>query len=589
MYRARMHDLVIRGGTIVDGTGGPTRSADLAIHDGRIVAIGADLGSAHRTIDAGGALVTPGFVDVHSHYDGQASWDEEMTPSSIHGATTVTMGSCGIGFAPCHVGDRDRLIALMEGVEDIPGTALAEGMTWGWETFPEYMDVLDRRRHTIDLACHVPHDAVRVFAMGERALAGEPANDEELARMAAIVREAVIAGAVGFSTGRTDNHRGKDGRTTPGADASARELEAIARGLTGLDHGVLQAVSDFDMFVSPERFDPEFDLLEDMVKVSGRPLSISLLQRVGATEQWRKVLGRIERANAAGRSIRAQVATRGIGVILGLEATFHPFIGFPSYKALAHLPLAERVRELARPEVKARILSEKSDKVAGDGSAVPPLVDKLLEAFDMVAMSLFRLADRPDYEPKREASLFGEAMRAGKKSLEVAYDALLEDEGQQLLYFPIYNYASGTLAEVGEMLRHPHSILGLGDGGAHVGTICDVSFSTFLLSHWVRDKGALSIEAAIHKLSGEPAAWLGFGDRGVLQVGRRADVNVIDLPNLALHRPELLRDLPAGGKRFLQRATGYRATLVRGVLIADDGKLTAARPGRLARPSAARD
>ena len=582
-----MHDLVIRGGTVVDGTGGPARVADVAISDGLVVAIGADVGAGRRTLDADGALVTPGFVDVHSHYDGQASWDEEMTPSSIHGATTVAMGSCGVGFAPCRLEDRERLVALMEGVEDIPGTALSEGMTWGWETFPEYLDVIDRRRHTIDIAGHVPHDAVRVFAMGERALAGDIADDEELARMAAIVRTAIEAGAVGFSTGRTDNHRGRDGRPTPAADVSARELDAIARGMAGLDRGVLQAVSDFDMFVSPDRFDPEFDLLEDMAKISGRPLSISLLQRVGATDQWRRVLGRIERANAAGTPIRAQVATRGIGVILGLEATFHPFIGFPSYKALAHLPLAERVRELARPEVKARILAEKSDKVAGDGSAVPPLVDKLLEAFDLVAMSLFRLADRPDYEPKREASLFGEAMRAKRKALDVTYDALLEDDGRQLLYFPIYNYASGSLAEVGEMLRHPHAILGLGDGGAHVGTICDVSFSTFLLSHWVRERGALTVEAAIHKLSGEPAAWLGLGDRGLLRPGRRADVNVIDLPALALHRPELLRDLPAGGKRFLQRATGYRATLVRGEVIAEDGKVTAARPGRIARPTAA--
>ena len=582
-----MHDLVIRGGTVIDGTGAAGFTADVAIDGGTIVAIGADVGSGRATIDAGGALVTPGFVDVHSHYDGQASWDDQMLPSPLHGATTVAMGSCGVGFAPCRVADRDRLVALMEGVEDIPGTALAEGMTWGWETFPEYMDVLDRRAHTIDIACHVPHDAVRVFAMGERALAGEAATDDELAQMAAIVRAAIEAGAIGFSTGRTDNHRARDGRPTPAADVGARELDAIARGMAGLPHGVLQAVSDFDMFVSPDRFDPEFDLLEDMARVSGRPLSISLLQRVGATDQWRRVLGRIERANAAGIPVRAQVATRGIGVILGLEATFHPFIGFPSYKALAHLPLAERVRELARPEVKARILSEKSDKVAGDGSAVPPLVDKLLEAFDLISMSMFRLADRPDYEPKREASLFGEAMRSKRRPLEVTYDALLEDDGKQLLYFPIYNYASGSLNEVGEMLRHPQAILGLGDGGAHVGTICDVSFSTFLLSHWARDRGALSVEAAIHKLSGEPAAWLGLGDRGVLRAGRRADVNIIDLPALALHRPELHRDLPAGGKRFLQRASGYRATLVRGEIICDDGRITAARPGRIARPSAA--
>ena len=578
-----MDDLLIRGGTVIDGTGGPARRADVAIKDGRIVSIGENLGSARTTIDAGGALVTPGFVDIHSHYDGQASWDEELAPSSIHGATTVAMGSCGVGFAPCRTADRDRLIALMEGVEDIPGSALAEGMSWGWETFAEYMAVLDAKPHTIDLACHVPHDAVRVFVMGERALAGEAATEDECTAMGALVRDAIAAGAIGFSTGRTDNHRNADGRTTPAADASARELDAIARALSGTDRGVLQAVSDFDMFVSPERFDPEFDLLESMARTSGRPLSISLLQRVGATDQWRQILARIERANAAGLSLRAQVATRGIGVLLGLDATFHPFIGFPTYKALAHLPLAERVRELAKPEVRARVLTETSDKVAGDGSAVPPLVDKLLAAFDLVAMSLFRLGDHPDYEPSRATSLFGESMVAGKRPLEVTYDALLEDGGRQLLYFPIYNYASGSLSEVAEMLRHPFAMLGLGDGGAHVGTICDVSFSTYLLTHWVRDRGALSIEAAIHKLAGEPAAWLGLHDRGVLREGLRADINVIDLASLTLERPALVRDLPAGGKRFLQRATGYRSTLVRGEVIADDGRLTAARPGRIAR------
>ena len=579
-----MYDLLLRHGTLIDGTGAPGRRADVAISDGVIVAIGGNLGNAQRVLDAEGAFVTPGFVDIHSHYDGQATWDAELMPSSIHGATTVAMGSCGVGFAPCRAADRARLIALMEGVEDIPGTALAEGLRWEWETFGDYMAALDRWPHSIDLACHVPHDAVRVFVMGERALAGETATEAEIAAMGTLVRQAIEGGAVGFSTGRSDNHRNADGRPTPAADASARELDGIARALTGIDRGVLQAVSDFDMFVSPDRFDPEFDLLEDMARISGRPLSISLLQRVGATEQWKKILGRIERANTAGHMLRAQVATRGIGVLLGLDATFHPFIGFPTYKALAHLPLAERVRELAKPEVKAKILGETSDKIAGDGSAVPPLVDKLLAAFDMVAMSLFRLAERPDYEPARAASLFGEAMRAGKKALEVTYDALLEDRGHQLLYFPIYNYAAGSLAEVGEMLRHPHALLGLGDGGAHVGTICDASFSTFFLTHWVRDRGAFTIEQAIHKLTGEPAAWLGLRDRGVIREGLRADLDVIDLQALALERPQLVRDLPAGGKRFLQRATGYRATLCRGEVIAENGVVTDARPGRIARP-----
>jgi N-acyl-D-aspartate/D-glutamate deacylase len=506
-------------------------------------------------------------------------------PSSLHGATTVAMGSCGVGFAPCRAADRERLIALMEGVEDIPGTALAEGVTWGWETFPEYMDALDRRRHAIDVACHVPHDAVRVFVMGERALAGEAASDDETRAMGAIVRDAIERGAVGFSTGRSDNHRNNDGRPTPAADAAPGELAAIARALAGLDRGVLQAVSDFDMAASPARSDPEFDLLEEMARISGRPLSISLLQRIGAaTDQWRRILGRIERANDAGLTVRAQVATRGIGVILGLDATFHPFIGFPSYKAVAHLPLAERAAVLARPEVRARLLAEKSDKVAGDGSPVPPLVDQLLAAFDLVAMSLFRLGDQPDYEPQRARSLFGEAMAAKRRPLEVAYDALLEDGGRRLLYFPIYNYASGSLTEVGEMLRHPHAMLGLGDGGAHVGTICDASFSTFLLTHWVRDRGVFSIEEAIRKLTAEPAGWLGLADRGVVREGLRADLAVVDLAGLALQRPELVRDLPAGGKRFLQRASGYRASIVAGEVIAEDGAFTGARPGRLARP-----
>jgi N-acyl-D-aspartate/D-glutamate deacylase len=577
--------LLVRGGTVVDGTGGPVRRADVAVSDGRIVAIGDSLGAAHRTLDADGALVTPGFVELHAHYDGQASWDPQLMPSSVHGATTVAMGSCGVGFAPCRPTDRARLIALMEGVEDIPGTALAEGLTWGWETFPEYLDALDRLPHTVDLACHVPHDAVRLFVMGERALAGEPSTPDEAATMGALVRDAITRGAVGFSTGRTDNHRNADGRPTPAADASAAELAAIGRALRDLPTGVLQAVSDFDMFVSPDRFDPEFDLLEDLSRSSGRPLSISLLQRVGAPDQWRQILTRIERANAAGLTLRAQVATRGIGVLLGLDATFHPFIGFPTYKALAHLPLAERVHQLSRPDVRARLLLETSDPVAGDGSPIPPLVDKLLAAFDLVAMSLFRLGDTPDYEPARSTSLFGEAMRTGKKPLEVAYDALLEDAGHRLLYFPIYNYASGTLAEVGEMLRHPHALLGLGDGGAHVGTICDASFSTFLLTHWVRDRGAIPLETAIHKLTGEPAAWLGLADRGLLRPGLRADLNIIDLPSLSLLRPTLVRDLPAGGKRFLQPARGYRATLVHGQPILENGHLTDARPGRIARPS----
>jgi N-acyl-D-aspartate/D-glutamate deacylase len=569
---------------VIDGTGGAARDADVGIVDGRIAAIGSKLGDAKETIDASGALVTPGFVDIHTHYDGQASWDADLMPSSVLGATTVVMGSCGVGFAPCRAADRDRLVALMEGVEDIPGSALSEGLRWDWETFAEYMAAIDRAPHAIDIGCMVPHDAVRVFVMGERALAGEAATDDEARAMGVIVREAIDRGATGFSTGRTDNHRSRDGRATPAADANAAELRAIASALHGAPRGVLQAVSDFDMFVSHERFDPEFDLLEDLARVSGRPMSISLLQRLGASDQWKRILTRIERANESGVTIKAQCATRGIGVLLGLTATFHPFVGFPSYRAIASLPLDERVRRLRDPELRARILSEKSERIAGDGSAVPPLADQLLANLDFVSMSMFRLGERPDYEPSRQASIYGEAMRAGRPVLEVLYDALLGDEGRELLYFPIYNYASATLAEVGEMLRHPHAMIGLGDGGAHVGTICDASMSTYLLTHWARDRGALGIEAAVAKLTSEPAAWVGYSDRGRIEVGLRADLNVIELDRLALDRPRLVHDLPAGGHRFLQRAEGFRTTLVNGVRIASDGKLTGARPGRVVQP-----
>jgi len=578
-------DLLIKGGLVVDGTGAPPRQADVAVKDGRIVELGHVGGGAARVIDADGALVTPGFVDIHTHYDGQVSWDEELSPSIAHGVTTCVMGNCGVGFAPVRERDHARLIDLMQGVEDIPGSVLAEGIRWGWESFAEYMDALDAQPHAIDFAAQVPHDALRVYAMGERAVAKERATEDDIARMREALREALMAGAVGFSTGRTDNHRDTHGSETPSAEASVAELSGVARAFEGLTHGVLQAVSDFDMFVSPERFDPEFDVLESMAKAAQRPLSISLLQRVGSTEQWRRVLARVEKADARGLPMRVQVAPRGIGVLLGLEATFHPFMGFPSYKAVAHLPLAERVAVLGRPEVKAKMLTEKSEKVAGDGSPIPPLADQLLANLDFVAMSLFRLGERPNYEPNRMDSLYGEAMRRGVPALDVVYDALLENGGQELLYFPIYNYASGSLAEVSEMLHHPLALAGLSDGGAHVGTVCDASFPTFLLTHWARDRaeGRLSIEQAIKMLTSAPAKWMGFHDRGVIAPGKKADLNVIDHARLALHKPELVRDLPMGGRRFVQTSEGYRATVVRGEVVRENGKTQSARPGRLVR------
>jgi N-acyl-D-aspartate/D-glutamate deacylase len=576
------YELRIAGGMIVDGTGGPPQRADVAIEGGRIAKVG-DVGAAERTIDASGCIVTPGFVDVHTHYDGQVSWDADLLPSSVHGVTTAVIGNCGVGFAPAHARDRDRLIALMEGVEDIPGTALSEGIRWGWESFPEYMRAIDFP-HAIDVAAQVVHDPLRVYVMGERAVAGEPATEEDVRKMRALVREALEAGAVGLSTGRTDNHRARDGSATPASEASERELCGIAEGLAGLSHGVLQAVSDFDLG-RPERFDAEFDLLERMALAAKRPLSISLLQRQLDSEQYRRVIARAESAVQRGMDVRLQVAARGIGVLLGLEATFHPFMGFPSYKAISHLPLEERVARMRDPELKARMMKEKSEPVAGDGSAIPPLADQLLANIDFVAMSLWRLGDEVQYEPDRKDSLYGDAMRRGVSALEVIYDALLEHGGKELLYFPIYNYMEGNLDVVHRMLTHPLAMAGLSDGGAHVGTICDASFPTFMLTWWARDRarGRLPLERAVQMMTSDTARYMGFSDRGAIAAGMKADLNVIDYEKLTLSRPRLVHDLPGGGKRLLQDASGYRATIVSGKTTVLDDRLTGERPGRLVR------
>ena len=579
-------DLKIVGGLVVDGTGVAGRSANVAVSGGRIVEVGACDGPATRVIDADGAIVTPGFTDLHTHYDGQVSWDGDIAPSSLHGVTTCVMGNCGVGFAPVRETDRKRLIELMEGVEDIPGSALAEGIRWRWESFPEYMDAIDDAPHAIDFATQITHDALRIYVMGERAMAGRAATDDDIGKMRDLVRGAIKAGAVGFSTGRTDNHRSIDGSATPAAEATIRELEGIASALDGLSHGVLQAVSDFDMETSPTRFDDEFDVIEKMARAGGsHPTSISLMQRDLDTDQWRRIVRRAEKAKEQGVNIRLQVGARGIGVILGFEATFHPFIGFPSYKKISQLPLSERVRLMRDPQLKTQILSEKSDKIAGDGTNVPPMADRFLANIDFISMRMFRLGEHPNYEPSREASLFAEAMRSGKKPIEVIYDALLENEGKELLYFPVFNYSEFNLDCVAEMLAHPLALPGLSDGGAHGGTVCDASFPTFMLSHWARDRqhGRIPLERVVQMLAHDTSRYIGFTDRGTIAVGQRADLNVIDWKNLRLGRPELVQDLPAGGKRLIQHAEGYLATLVNGEVTLERGRYTGARPGRLAR------
>ena len=583
--------LLIKNGTLIDGTGAPARQADIGIRDGKIVSIGpADAlmagQVAERTIDAQGAIVTPGFVDVHTHYDGQASWDEDMLPSSAHGVTTSVMGNCGVGFAPCRKEDHERLIKLFEGVEDIPGSALTEGISWKWESFGEYLDQVDAKPHTMDLAAYLTHDALRVYVMGDRAVSGSTPSEDDLKEMSRIVKEAMNDGAIGVSTGRTDNHRAIDGTHTPASEASEHELITIARAMAETGRGVLQAVSDFDMERGKERFDGEFDVIERFAEAAKeRPTFVSLIQRDLIPTQWKDILLRAEKAAEKGVQIRFQTAPRGIGVLLGLEATFHPFVGFPTYKTIAHLPLEERVKAMRDPAFRGKVLSEKSDKIAGDGSPVPILADRMLEMIDLVSMRMFPLGPVPNYEPKPGDSLMARAMMNGITPLAAIYDCLIEQDGHVLIYFPIYNYAGMSLDDVETMLHHPFSIPALSDGGAHVGTICDASTPTYFLMHWARDreKGRFTIEEAVQRLTGIPAKLMGMADRGTIEVGKKADINVIDFEKLALKPPHLVRDLPAGGKRFLQDAVGYRATICSGVITAENDRLTGAKPGRVVR------
>ena len=479
-----MLDWLIEGGSVIDGTGRAPFSADIGIQDGRIVAVGSIDEAARERVDARGAWVTPGFIDIHTHYDGQATWDETFSPSIHHGVTTVVMGNCGVGFAPVKRGREGELIKLMEGVEDIPGAALAEGIRWNWESFPQFMDALDATPHTLDYLLQIPHDPVRMAVMGERAFTQQAAGADDIAAMRALVREALQAGAVGFSSGRSDNHRTSEGRETPAAEATAAELTGIAEAFDGLAHGVIQMVSDFGVLKGPERFDAEFDLIEQVARAAGRPLSMTWLQRDPGGAQWEAIRERVDAAVAQGLPLYLQAAARGIGVINGLDASFHPFMGFPGYKEIAQLPLAERAAAMRDPARKARVLAEKSARVAGDGSSIPPLVDILLARIELVSGRMFPLGADLDYEPTVMRSFLVRARQRGCSALEALYDHLAEGDGTNLIYFPIFNYNDGSLEVVRRMLEHPRALAGLSDAGAHVGTVCDASFTTFMLTHW---------------------------------------------------------------------------------------------------------
>jgi N-acyl-D-aspartate/D-glutamate deacylase len=552
------HDLFIRGGTVVDGTGQPPRTADVAVDEGVIVAVGDVDGSARRVIDADGALVTPGFVDIHTHYDGQVTWDDRLMPSSWHGVTTVVMGNCGVGFAPCRRDDHDRIIELMEGVEDIPGTALHEGIPWRWETFGEYLDHLSARSFDIDVAAQVPHGAVRLYVMGERGARGEPATVEDIEAMGWIAREAIAAGALGFTTSRTTNHRTSRGEPTPTLRAAGDELVGIARAIAGT--GVLQVVSDFT------DVDAEFALMREMVEASGCALSISVAAE-DHRAPWTALRDRIAGAAADGLTMRGQVGARAIGVVLGLQTTFNPFSGAPAYREVSTLPFDERVEALSDPDRRAALIAQ----VASHGAPW---------AFERI----YNLTDPPNYEPAPRDSVASLAARAGVEPAEIALDLLLADGGNGLLYLLFHNWVDGSLDAIGTMLADPYLVPGLSDGGAHVGTICDASYPTTLLAHWGRDREpGLPLEWLVARQCRATAETVGLLDRGALEPGLRADLNVIDHDAVRARRPYLAFDLPAGGRRFLQRADGYLHTFVSGVETYANGEPTGTLPGRLVR------
>ena len=580
-----MLDWLLKNGCVVDGTGAPPYVADVGVREGIIVEVGSITQSAKKTIDATGLWITPGFIDIHTHYDGQATWDDCFTPSIYHGVTTLVMGNCGVGFAPVRPGHEDDLIKLMEGVEDIPGAALHEGIRWSWETFPQYMDALAATPRSLDYLVQVPHDPLRMYVMGERALAHTAATPAEIDAMAVLLRQALEAGALGLSTGRSDNHRTSEGKDTPAANASAQELTGLAGVLKGMNHGVIQVVSDYNLLQGPGEFDAEFDLVETLAHASGKPVSLTWLQRDPGGDQYLKIQSRVDAAVAQGLPLYLQTAARGIGVLIGLEASFHPFMGFASYKAVAHLPLAKRAAALREPERKARLLKEKSDRLAGDGSAIPPLVDLLLAKIELISGRMFALEDTLNYEPSVMQSFLVRAKQSGISALEAIYDHLCADSGEGLIYFPIFNYNEGSLNAVRQMLDHPRALSSLSDAGAHVGTVCDASFTTFMLTHWVRDRGrdALPLERAVEMLTQRNARYLGLSDRGVIAPGMRADLNAIDPAKLSVGLPKLEHDLPAGGKRFVQRAKGYVATWVAGEQVQVEGVISDARPGRLVR------
>lgn len=559
--------LVIRGGTIYDGSGGDPYDADLRVEDGRIAEIGPNLPKGDEEIDARGHMVTPGFIDLHTHYDAQVTWSNHITPSSWNGVTTAMIGNCGVGFAPCLPDQRDMLVKLMEGVEDIPEVVLTDGLPWNWETFDEYLDTLDARPYDLDVVTQVPHAALRVYVMGQRGVNREPATADDRARMAQLAADGIKAGALGFSTSRTLNHQTLAGEAIPTLEAEEAELSDIAGAINGVGSGWMQVISDFN------ESDEEFAMLRRIAKRAGRPLSITILQRDRNPEWWRDIMGQISAANADGAKIVGQVLPRPTGILLGFEISQNPFIGRPTWDKVADLSFEEKLAALRQPDFRAQLMSETCP-------------DEKLAYRVSHWERIFPLGDPPNYEPAPEQSIAALAAEAGRDPAEFAYDMLLENGGKTILYRPLSNYTYFNLDTVGDMMQHPNTLVGLGDGGAHVGIICDASAISYLLTHWTRDRtrgDTVPLPWAIKRLTHDNASTIGLNDRGLLEPGRKADINVIDYDKLQLRAPEVVYDLPAGGRRLIQKTDGYAATIVAGEPVYRNGEATGALPGRLVR------
>ena len=556
-------DLLIKGGLVYDGTGAPAARLDIGVKDGRITAVADNLeNNAGRVIDATGKIVTPGFVDVHTHYDGQATWDVHMQPSSNLGATTVVMGNCGVGFAPCKPEDHDVLVELMEGVEEIPGTAMNEGLPWNWETFPEYLDAIDNRPRDIDVAALLPHGPLRVYVMGERGVNREPAQPEDIEKMKVLIREGIEAGAVGFSTSRTLVHRSSSGEFIPTYKAATEELKALGESLSGEKGSVFQLISDW------EDPDDEFSILRDVSTKTGAKGTFTLLDLGNQPTLWHDQLQRIENAQAEGLDIRGQVLSRPVGMLMGHPASMSSFSRRPSYMALDDLPWDQKIEMLKSPAVKAAILSEENDS---------PHI--FVEIFNDRYRHMYPLEEPINYLPDRSSSVASRAEAEGRDPQEWLYDYFLENNGRNLIFIPAANFSD----HIHEMLNHPHTVAALGDGGAHVGTICDASANVYVLTKWVKERGEIDIAQAIRMLCRQPAELYSLHDRGMIAEGLKADLNIIDFDALKLHTPHIVHDLPAGGKRFLQNADGFVATIKAGEVIFENGEPTGALPGKLVR------